>query len=218
MGKTVKLDTPHGVIGGWRADPNGPVRGGILVVQEIFGINAHIRTVVDRFASLGYATIAPALFDFIERDVELEYDEAGVARGKNLAQQVGLEHALDGVAAAAQALHSLATACIGYCWGGSVAFLANTRLGLPAVSYYGARTVPFLDEPCKAPMLFHFGERDRSISADDIERHRLAQPQAEFHVWPAGHGFNCEVRKDYDAQSAEQALAITFGFLERTLI
>lgn len=237
MGRRIELETPHGKIGGWRTDPDGKPRGGIVVIQEIFGVNAHIRSLVERFASYGYATVAPALFDLVEPDVELGYDEAGIAQGKQLVQQIGFEQALDCVHAAAKSLHGSSKfgsphkdvrvlardshiekiAVVGYCWGGSVAFLANTRLALPAVSYYGARTVPFLGEQSGAPMLFHFGARDASIPPEDIQKHHAAQPQAEFHVWPAGHGFNCDQRKDYDADSAANALAVTLGFFEREL-
>ena len=233
MGQRIELETPHGNIGGWRADPDGRPRGGIVVIQEIFGVNAHIRSVVERFASYGYAVVAPALFDLVERDVELGYDTDGFARGRELMVKLGLDldRALGCVRAAAKSLesphmdvralardsHAGKVGVVGYCLGGSVAFLANTRLALPAVSYYGARTVQFLDEESKAPMLFHFGAKDASTPPDDIEKHRLAQPQSEFHVWPAGHGFNCDQRKDYDADSATNALAVTLGFFEREL-
>ena len=218
MGQRIELETAHGNIGGWRVDPDGRPRGGIVVIQEIFGVNAHIRSVVERFATYGYATVAPALFDLVERDVELGYDAAGIARGRELVGKISFEQALECVHAAAKSLHDVGkVGVVGYCWGGSVAFLANTRLALPAVSYYGARTVQFLGEESKAPILFHFGAKDASTPPDDIEKHRLAQAQAEFQVWPAGHGFNCDQRKDYDADSATNALAVTLGFFEREL-
>ncbi len=220
MGERKALDTPDGRIGAWLAEPGATPRGGIVVVQEIFGVNAHIRSVVDRFAALGYTAIAPALFDPVEAGVELGYDAAGVARGRGLVAALGFDRALDGVAEAAGFLRSRdprqAVCAIGYCWGGSVAFLANTRLGLPAVSYYGARSMPFIREPLCGPMLFHFGERDGSIPAADVAATREAQPAAEVHTWPAGHGFNCDLRADYDPDSASKALAVTLDFLART--
>ena len=106
---------------------------------------------------------------------------------------------------------------VGFCWGGSVAYLANTRLGLPAVSYYGARTVPFLDEQLDAPMMFHFGEHDPSIPQTDVELHRQRHPEAEIHVYPAGHGFNCDQRDDFHRPSAELALERTLGLFRRAL-
>jgi carboxymethylenebutenolidase len=218
MGERIEIDTANGSISAWRAMPDGKPRGGVVVIQEIFGVNAHIRSVTERFATYGYAAIAPALFDPAERDVELGYDAAGIARGRELVTAIGFDGALDSVDAAAKALrHVGKIAAIGYCWGGSVAFLANTRLGLPAVSYYGARTLPFTGEKAQAALLFHFGERDGSIPPADIAAIKAAQPQAEFHVWPAGHGFNCDMRADYDATSAANALAVTLGFLEREL-
>jgi len=205
-------------IGAYLARAQGPVRGGIVVAQEIFGVNAHIRGVVERFAAEGYTCIAPAFFDHVESAVELGYDQAGIARGRELIAEIGLERALDDVASAAEAIASSGRiGVVGYCWGGTVALLAALRLGLPAVSYYGARNTAYLDEPPRAALQFHFGERDASIPAAAIERHRLALPDAEVHVYPAGHGFNCEVREDYDAASAELALQRTLAFFAREL-
>ncbi|HEY2347337.1 MAG TPA: dienelactone hydrolase family protein [Xanthomonadaceae bacterium] len=217
MGERIELDTANGRIGAWLARPGAAPRGGIVVIQEIFGVNAHIRSVADRFAALGYLTLAPALFDPVEAGVELGYDAAGIARGRELVGALGFERALDGVDAAAKRLRDFdahqAITTIGYCWGGSVAFLANTRLGLQAVSYYGARSMPFIHERARSALLFHFGQRDGSITAADIEATRVAQPQARVCVWPAGHGFNCDLRADYDADSAARALAVTLDFI-----
>ena len=120
-------------IGAYRADPAGTPLGGIVVVQEIFGVNAHIRRVVDGYADAGYVAIAPALFDYVESGVELDYDEAGVARGRALVGEVGFDRAVTSVASAAQAIASAGrVGVVGYCWGGTVAFLSATRLSLPA--------------------------------------------------------------------------------------
>ncbi|HTD28644.1 MAG TPA: dienelactone hydrolase family protein, partial [Xanthomonadaceae bacterium] len=180
-----------------------------------------------RFASHGYAALAPALFDPVKADVELDYTADGIAHGRELVAAIGFERALHGVSAAIQELQALTTttshpdrprtAAIGYCWGGSVAFLAATRLGLPAVCYYGARTMPFVGERAQAALLFHFGERDASIPPADIAKIRAAQPQAQICVWPAGHGFNCDQRADYDDDCASKALAVTLQFLQREL-
>ena len=220
MGEHIEIDTANGRIGGWLALPDGKPRGGAVVIQEIFGVNAHIRSVADRFATFGYAALAPALFDPVERDVELDYNAEGIARGRELVAAIGFDHALDSVSAAArflQARDDLRVATIGYCWGGSVAFLAATRLALPSVSYYGARTMQFVNERAQAALLFHFGERDGSIPPADIAAIRAAHPQAEVRVWPAGHGINCDMRADYDAASADKALAVTLAFLQREL-
>ena len=213
MGHWISLDTPNGAITAWRAEPAVPPRGALVVVQEIFGVNAHVRSVVDRFASHGYVAIAPALFDHFERHVELGYDEDGIAYGRALAQRLGFDRAVEAVkAAAAEVEDSGQVGVVGYCWGGSVAYLACCRLGLPAVSYYGGRTVPFLHERPSAPLLLHFGEHDPIIPPADIEKHQEALPEAEIHIWPAGHGFNCDQRADYNATVAVQALQRTLAF------
>ena len=217
MGQWIPLETAAGPVRAWLARPLGSPRGAVVVLQEIFGVNAHIRAVAQRFADAGFVAMAPALFDPVQPDVELDYDEAGFARGREYAAALGVERALQVVCAASRWLHDSGhrPAAVGFCWGGSVAFLANTRLRMPAVSYYGARTVPFLPEPLQAPMLFHFGGRDPSIPPEDVERHRALQPEASLHVYPdAGHGFNRDVDpRHYHAQSAALAWQRTLAFL-----
>jgi carboxymethylenebutenolidase len=218
MSDWISLETPTGRIRAWRAIPHIPPHGALVVVQEIFGVNAHIRDVCKTFADHGYVAMAPAFFDHFEHDVQLGYDAEGVRHGRELVEQLGFERALQDVHAAAAHLGEYGkVGVVGYCWGGTVAFLANTRLSLPAVSYYGARTVPFLDEQLDAPMMFHFGDRDSSIPATDVELHREHQQVAELHVYPAGHGFNCDQRADYHREAAALALDRTLGFFRRTL-
>jgi carboxymethylenebutenolidase len=205
-------------IGAYLARSARGAHGGVVVVQEVFGVNAHIRAVVDRFAEQGYDTIAPAIFDFVETGVELDYSKTGVERGRQLAAEVGFDRAVAAVASAAESIAFAGqTAVVGYCWGGTVAFLANTRLGLPAVDYYGGRSVSFLHERPRAPLLIHVGAYDPIIPPADIERHRAALPEAQIHVYEAGHGFNCDQRSDYDAKAAALALQRTLDFLARTL-
>lgn len=220
MGRRIDLDTPYGSVGAWRADPTGPSHMAVVVLQEIFGLNAHIRALAERFAAAGFVALAPALFDPVERDIELEYSQADAQRGADLRSRLGFDRAVDVVAAAATTLQAegLRVGVVGFCWGGSVAFLANTRLGLPAVSYYGARSVPFLDEPARAPMMFHFGERDASIPADDIAKHREKQPRARIHTYPADHAFNRDVDSHaYEPASAALAWERTIDFLGENL-
>ena len=220
MGRTIAIPTDglH-CIGAWRADPAVAPRGGVVVVQEVFGVNAHVRGVAERFAAAGYVAIAPAMFDFAESGVELGYDENGVTRGRTLAAEVGFERAVSAVASAAQAINSAGTiGVVGYCWGGTVAFLACTRLGLPAVNYYGARSVPFLHETPRAALLCHFGERDPLIPAETVQAHRAALNTAQIHVYPAGHAFNREVDPHhYDASSSQLAFERTLAFFAQHL-
>lgn len=224
MGTPIAIEVPGiGPVGGWLAEQAQP-RGALVVIQEIFGVNAHMCDLTDRYAGEGYLALAPALFDPIERDVELDYDDAGFKRGRELAAAIGFERAIAIVGAAADTLRAKAggarrIGAVGFCWGGSVAYLANTRLGLPAVSYYGARTVPFLDEPLRAPMMFHFGARDPSIPPQDIEAHRRAKPDAEIHVYDgAGHAFNRDVDPShFHADSAKRAHERTLAFFAGTL-
>jgi carboxymethylenebutenolidase len=218
MGQQVSISTLHGNIGGWRADPATPAKGAVIVVQEIFGLNSHIRGIVEQYAQHGFIAIAPALFDLIEHDIELGYTEADVARGRQLRSELGEDRAVDCVRAAMEEVEAEGfVGVVGYCWGGTIAYLICSRLGLPAVSYYGGGTVPFLDETPSSALMLHFGANDPLISADDVAKHRAALPDAEFHVWPAGHGFNCDQRADYNADVASEALQHSLKFFETHL-
>ena len=220
MGQTINLNTAGmQCIGAYLAKPTGAPRGGIVVVQEIFGVNAHIRAVADGFAREGYSAIAPAFFDHVESGVELGYDGDSFQRGRALAGEIGFDRAIEDVASAAEAIKSSGkVGVVGYCWGGTVALLAATRLALPAVSYYGARNVAFLGEKPQAPVLFHFGERDSSIPAEAVQKHRDAYPDQAIHTYPTGHAFNRDVdASHYDAPSAKLALERTLAFFDRNL-
>lgn len=220
MGRDIAFDTPSGCVEGWRADPVEVPRGALVVIQEIFGVNAHVRSVADHYAAEGYVALAPAFFDPLERGLELAYDEAAAQRGKALVTELGFDRALGIVAAAAKLLQAegFKVGAVGFCWGGTIALLANLRLGLPAASYYGARNAQFLDEPLRAPMQFHFGERDASIPADVIAAHREKYPQAGVHTYPADHAFNREVDPNaYDADSAHLAHGRTMALFAKAL-
>lgn len=221
MSGDISFESPAGPIGAWRADPMSAPRGAILVVQEIFGVNAHVRAVADRYAAEGYVALAPAYFDAVERGVELGYDQPGVARGRDLAQAVGLERAASITGSAARLLQDegLKVGIVGFCWGGTVALLGNTRLGLPASSYYGARDLAFLGEPLRAPIQFHFGADDPSIPPEAVEAHREKQPAAEVYVYPgAGHAFNRDIDgTHYHADAARLAHQRTMRLFADTL-
>ena len=204
----------------WRADPQGPRRGAVVVTQEVFGVNAHIRDVCEDFAAEGYAAIAPALFDRIRPGVELDYDEAGIAEGRALVGELGWDKPLLDIAAAADALRAdREVGVVGYCWGGSVAFLAACRLELGCfAAYYGRHIVEFLAESPRCPGLFHFGAEDALIPIEAVERVRAAYPDRPVHVYQgAGHGFNCDRRGDFRPEAAAQARARTLALFARHL-
>lgn len=220
MGEHINLNTTRmQCIGAYVARPIGAPRGGIVVVQEIFGVNAHIRAVTDGFAADGYTAIAPAFFDHVESGVELDYGEQSFARGRALVSEVGFDRALEDVASAAEAIGSSGrVGVVGYCWGGTVALLAAIRLALPSVSYYGARNVAYLGEKLQAPVLFHFGEKDGSIPPEAVQKHRAAYPEMEIYTYPTGHAFNRDVDPThFDAASAQLARRRTLAFFDRYL-
>lgn len=217
----IDIETPHGPVRGWRAEPAGPSKGAVVVIQEIFGVNPHIRSVADRLADAGFVALAPALFDPVEHGVELGYDDAGIQRARALVSALGTERAMDVVNATAEKLQmeGLRVGAVGFCWGGTLAFLCATRLSLPAVGYYGARSVPFLDEKAGAALMFHFGANDNTIPPQDVALHRQKQPQAQTFVYEGtGHAFNRDVDpKVYDADAAKLAWQRTCDFLETQL-
>ena len=220
MGVWQTLYTPCGNVQAWRATPQGQPRGAVVVVQEIFGITAHIRAVCERLAEAGFVALAPACFDLIEPGLQLPYDHDGASRGKALVNQLGLDCAVDVTEAAADLLTQtgLKVGVVGFCWGGTVALLANTRLGLPAVSYYGARNLPFLDEPSHAPLLFHFGGLDPSIPPEAVAAHREKQPQAQVHVYDhADHAFNRDPDPPFEPASAALAWQRSLAFFTEHL-
>jgi len=200
----------------YRAVPAGKPRGALVVVQEIFGVNSHIRAVADGYAADGWLAIAPAMFDRVERGIELGYTPADIERGRELKGGCSNDHALLDIAAAVDTVRSAGkVAVIGYCWGGTLAWLAACRQpGLSAaVSYYGGGIGELVDLTPRCPVLAHFGERDASIPLTVAEALRTAHPEVEIHVYPAGHGFNCDQRGSFDATSAALARERSLAFL-----
>ena len=221
MGKHISIPTKGTqCIGGYLAEATGKPKGGIVVIQEIFGVNKHIRDVVDRFAAAGYTAIAPAFFDHVESNLELDYSEASLNKGKQIVTEIGLDQAVEDVASAAEAIKSAGhIATVGYCWGGTVAFLSAIRLGLPSVSYYGGRNVPYLGQPLKAPVIFHFGGKDQGIPPEMVAKHREMLPDSDVFVYPeAGHAFNRDIDPShYHEASAKLALERTMAFFDKHL-
>jgi carboxymethylenebutenolidase len=220
MGTHIRLTASDGhACDAYRADPETPPKAGLVVVQEIFGVNEHMRAVTDGFAAEGYAAIAPALFDRTETGVELGYEEADLVRGRALRAAVDWDQTMLDVAAAAEALEPAGKiGVVGYCWGGSVAWVAACRLDLDgAVGYYGGQIVDFKDEKPGCPTMLHFGETDAGIPLSDVDAVRAAQPDVPIHLYPTGHGFNCDHRAGYHAESAKLALGRTLGLLADAL-
>lgn len=220
MGHWQALPTSSGPLQAWREDPLGTPYGAVVVVQEIFGITDHIRAVCAQLAEAGFVALAPAYFDRFEPGTVLPYDAEGTARGRELVAQLGMESAVAITAAAAEALQAegLRVGVVGFCWGGSVALLAATRLGLPAVSYYGARNVQYLDEPARAPLLFHFGALDAHIPPGAIEAHRRKQPQAQVFVYAgADHAFHRAPEPPYHPEASALAWRRTLSFFTEHL-
>ena len=218
MGKHIKLESASGTIDAYVAEPSGTPKGGVVVIQEIFGVNAHIRDVADRYAQAGYSAIAPAFFDHAEKGVELDYDDTGMKKGQQLVAELGFDKPINDVKAAAEYLRDAGkVGTVGFCWGGTVAYLSAARLGLPSVSYYGGRNAKFLDEKPQAPVMFHYGEKDQHITADERAKVHAANPDAPFFLYPADHGFNCDRRSSYDAESSGIARERTLKFFEKYL-
>ncbi|WP_347360170.1 dienelactone hydrolase family protein [Rhizobium sp. Leaf371] len=221
MGQMIKLTAADGVtIGAYKAEPDGAPRGAIVLLQEIFGVNAHIRRVADRFAGDGYLVVAPALFDRVEPDVELGYDAEAFPSAVALVQRV--DHAkkpLDVAAAVTAASEGGKVAVVGYCWGGSLAYdAACSAAGVTAaVGYYGGNIAKSLDRTPKVPLILHFGEHDDHIPLRDVDAIRAALPDVPIYTYDAGHGFNCDARASFDAPSAAKALERTLAFLSETV-
>lgn len=222
MGDQISIKMQDGFeLSAYRSMPSAQSKGVVVVIQEIFGVNAHIREVADGYAAQGYSAIAPALFDRIERDIELGYAEADMGKGIELAFQ-GLE-----MAQTMQDLQSVvdygaaqgAVGVVGYCFGGLLTYLSACQLkGVAAASsYYGGGIAGVLDHQPKCPLIMHFGELDAHIPMTDVDKIKEANPRIPVHVYDADHGFNCDHRASYSEQAAELALQRTLAHFDQHL-
>jgi carboxymethylenebutenolidase len=204
----------------WLSPPAGAPRGAVLVLQEIFGVNSHIRAVADGFAAEGYLAIAPSLFDRVKRNVEMGYTPPDVEHGRGYVMQITEEKLLLDMRACVNVVrHAGAVGVVGYCWGGSLAYLAACELPVAAaVSYYGTRTVQYLEKKPRAPVMYHFGDRDKTIPPEAIGKIRAAHPQGEYFIYAADHGFNCDQRASFDGAAAKLARERTLAFFSRHLV
>lgn len=209
-------------LGAYESLPAGQPKGGVVVIQEIFGVNKHIREVVDDYAAHGYAAIAPQIFDRAERDVELGYtDQAEFDKGLKIAfQDLDLGDTLKDLRAAVEAMSAHGSVgVVGYCFGGLLTWLSACEIdGVTAASaYYGGGIAGEVNRTAKCPVMMHFGEKDAHIPMSDVDTIRKAQPDVQVFVYDADHGFNCSHRASYDAHSAETALERTLAFFEKHL-
>jgi carboxymethylenebutenolidase len=223
MSERVKLKASDGhELDAYVAKPEGKPLGGVVVVQEVFGVNRHIRSVADKFAAEGYLAVAPAIFDRVEKNVELSYEGADMAKAMQLMQKLNIDDAVKDVDAAlayAQKAAGKPVAVVGFCYGGTVAWLSATRLKpAAAVGYYGGQIAKFAGENPHAPVLLHFGRLDAHIPEADVAKVQAAHPEVEIHWYEgAGHGFNCDMRASYNEAAAKSAFARTIGFLKKHL-
>jgi carboxymethylenebutenolidase len=208
-------------LGAYEATPGGEARGALVVVQEIFGVNSHIREVCDGFSADGFVAVAPALFDRVERGIELGYDQAAMGQGIEIAMQKldSEKTLLDLQAAIDEAGRHGKVGVVGYCWGGLMTWLSACRLeGVSAaVGYYGGGIARYASETPHCPTMLHFGEKDAHIPMSDVDKVRSAQPQVEIHTYDADHGFNCDHRESYDETAAALARERTLAFFAQHL-
>jgi carboxymethylenebutenolidase len=207
-------------LGAYRADPAGTPKGGIVVIQEIFGVNHHIRAVCDSFAKEGYAAVAPALFDRTQRNYESGYTPPEIEKSRTFVAKPDWDAMMRDTDAAIKELKSVGpVGIIGFCMGGTIAFLAATRLsGLSAsVAYYGGRIVAFADEKPKCPMQMHFGEKDASIPMTDVDIIKQKRSaDCEIYVYKdGGHGFHCDERGSFHKESRDIAWQRTTAFFAK---
>ena len=219
MGKMIELSAADGhKLAAYRAEPNGKPRGGLIVVQEIFGVNSHIRSVADGYAADGYLAIAPAFFDRVQRGVDIGYTQADIEVGRTFIPKMQWDKAmLDAGAGRDNVKSSGKVGIVGYCWGGTVSWVAAVRLaGLAcSVCYYGGGIAGMMNEQPKCPVMFHWGETDHAIPVADAKKVAAAHPKAQSFIYPAGHGFNCDQRGSYHAESAKLARSRTLEFLRK---
>ena len=216
MGETIKLTSGDGhTFTAYLAEPKGKPRGAIIVVQEIFGVNHHIRSVTDRFTADGYVAIAPALFDRFERDVDMGYTPETIAKGRKLKVMVTQEMAMTDLATTRDAVRQHGKlGVVGYCWGGFVTWLASAHLdGIAcAVPYYGGGILDHADLQPRVPVMMHFGERDAILPVVGVRQLAANHPSVKVFIYAADHGFNCDERGSYDKAAADLARERTLAF------
>ncbi|MGD0730085.1 MAG: dienelactone hydrolase family protein [Terracidiphilus sp.] len=222
MSEHITLHASDGhALSAYVAHPEGDPIAGLVVIQEIFGVNAHIRSVADGYAKDGFLAVAPALFDRIQPGIELAYEGPDMQTAMSLVPKLDPEKSLADIAAAidyAAASTGKKVGVIGYCFGGTMAWLAATRLHpAAAVGYYAGRIADYAEESPTAPVMLHFGRQDTHIPAEGVQKLHALHPQVEIHWYDAGHGFNCDARASYNAAAAALARQRSLQFLKKHL-
>jgi carboxymethylenebutenolidase len=224
MGEMVQLREKDGhVLHAYVVQPGVPARGGLVILQEIFGVNAHIRSVADRYADEdGFVVVAPALFDRIEPGVELNDEGEDRQRAMALLAKFDIEKAMDDVAAAVQCERCFGNVkkigVVGYCLGGTLAWLSAARLPIhAAVGYYGGKIAEYVAEKPKVPVMLHFGELDQHIPREEIDAVAKAHPSVKIFTYPSGHAFNRDGGPSYSPSCARRARERTLAFLHEHL-
>jgi carboxymethylenebutenolidase len=222
MGQMIELKTKDGkTISAYKAEPAGKPRGGIVVIQEIWGVNSHIRSVADGYAKEGYVAVAPAIFDRVEKGVTMDqYTQETMGRGFGLMQKVDQDKAMFDIQAAVdEASKGGKVGVVGFCFGGRLAWLASARVnGLSAsVPYYGGGIPDLASEKPKVPVILHFGEKDQHIPVASVQQFKKAHPDLPVYMYDADHGFNCDQRGSYDAAAAKLARERTLEFLRKNV-
>jgi carboxymethylenebutenolidase len=219
MGEMIQLTTDDGQsLDAYQATPAAAPKGGVVILQEIFGVTGHIRRVTDQYAEHGYLAIAPSLFDRVRPGIVLDY--SNIEEARSIMTSLDLNNAVTDIQAAVTAARPAGkVAAIGYCWGGAMADLAACRLDIDAAAaYYGRMIVEWLDEQPRCPVIYHFGANDPLIPQETIEKISNARANHPSYVYAdAGHGFNCDERDDFAPESAQLALDRTLEFLSQRL-
>lgn len=218
MGEFIRLTASDGhQFGAYLAQPAGPPRGGLIVGMEMYGVNGYLTGVCDTFAAAGYLSVAPAFFDRLVPDHTLAYDDAGNAKGKELSAMVDHRRTMLDVAAAAARVRSAGKVAIaGFCFGGTVTWLAACRCDLDgAIAYYGSNMCDYPDEEPRCPVICHVGDRDTAVPPADVEAFQARRPEVHWYIYPGvQHGFDNHTRPArHDAAASALARERSLAFL-----
>ena len=201
------------------SQPNQKVKGGIVIIQEIFGVNDHIKEVCNLYSNHGYLTIAPCLFDRENKNIELDYDQEGITEGRRLKELLN-ELSINEIESSISFVESAGkVGVIGYCWGGSLSWKAACKFNnlSSSIIYYGGDVPKLKNLIPKCPTMCHFGELDQSIPIDDVKEFEKSNQNINLYTYPADHGFNCNHRNQYNKKCSDIALERSLSFLEKNL-